>query len=564
MPVDGAEIIKRYDQLKSKRMNFDSRWETMAKFICPTRYGIQQPQTVQGQSVQREVYDSTAIFANDILANFLSGKIINPTDKWLGFKAGRADLNDLDEIKEWMEETRDRQLSEYARSNFYVEGPEGIKDLTGFGTTSVYGGERMMGETPEYGYRGSRFETYRIGRYVIARDANGDVDTEMCEIRLTALAARRRWPKAVMPESLQQCLRPAGNPDQEFSFIYSVQPRSWQDRNKQYGNKSMPWAACYVERATKMVMEESGFRQFPFSVATWGRVPGEDYGRGPGELALNDIQTLNLAKRLGFEDWGLKIRPPVVMRSKSAVGTLRIQPGGAMIVDTKGLPIRDVIMPWQTGSSPEISQIKEEELRQSIKQIFFVAQVLQMLEVEKTQMTAYEFREKLNLLFGLLGPVYSSLETGFLRHRVETDFIRLYEEGVFSPPPDVLLEEGNNQIDIEFNNALSRAQKMGELDSMDLALLRLQPLIKTEVELYGFSEVMDWINRDKWSKRIFDIAGVPATVINSDQEVKGMREARTQSMMQKKQEEQAMMMAEGAGKAAPALKLLQGGQQVAA
>ena len=87
------------------------------------------------------------------------------------------------------------------------------------------------------------------------------------------------------------------------------------------------------------------------------------------------------------------------------------------------------------------------------------------------------------------------------------------------PPPDVILESGDGQIDIEFQNPLARAQKTTEVESLNFAIADLAPIITMEMQLYGYSEAADWLNRDEAAKMIFDVRGTPAKVVNSDKEV---------------------------------------------
>lgn len=558
--ADGKEIIKRYDRLETQLNLFKNRWQVVAEYFAPSRYGILSGDTVNpGQASDQRVFDSTGIFAADLFGNFLSGKIINPSEKWCGVTAGNPIAQREDDVKEWCEESRDRLLADYAASSFYTAGTEAIKDYGVFANGSVYGGERpfLPTDAPKYGYRGSHYITHPIGRYVIGENAAGECDLQFVKFKLAARAAKATWPKGTFSSGLQSAFD--NDRDDLFDFIYAVYPREDSDRRQQYGNRKMPYAACYVEKEAQNVVEESGFEVFPFTTARYGKRWGEFYGRGFGEIALHDAQTLNLAKRMGLEDWALKIRPPI-MAKKGITGTMRIRPAGLTIIDTRDA-IQNAIMPWQSGSHPEVSQIKEDELRQSIMQCFYVDKIVKLLEIENMkEMTATAYLHTLNLLFGLLGPIYTGIESGFLRPRVNADFIRLYREGVFSRPPDILLETGGS-INIEFQNPLARAQKMGELDAIDAALARLQPIAKAEMEMKGYSEAWDWFDVDKATQRIFDVTGVPATLVKNEQEVMMIRKARTEQEQQKMQQQQMALLANSVGKAGPGInQIAQAGQ----
>jgi len=256
---------------------------------------------------------------------------------------------------------------------------------------------------------------------------------------------------------------------------------------------------------------------------------------------------------MGLEDWALKIRPPILTRHDSVIGTLRLTPAGPMSVNTHGAPIRDVIMPFETGSRPEVSQIKEEELRKSIRQIFFVDQILALMEVQKTEMTAFEFAKKIELLFRLLGPVYGRLEWEFLHRVVDIAFETMQAAGELPPPPPEMFET-DGEIDVEFQNPLARAQRAGDVEAMGLAINDMAPLAQI------FPEIWDGFDPDKFRAHVFDVRGVPAKVVRNEEEIEAVRTARQQQQEQEEAVQQAAQISETAKNLAPILKVAQGDQ----
>ena len=552
---DGAQLLKRYKALQEDAQQFFNRWEELARFVAPSRTGIITDGQV-GQNQGTDVYDSTMMGAADIAARFLAGELTNPATKWFGLRETRDDINGMDEVREWIEESRDRMLMEFDRSNFYSQVFELYVDFQGFGTASIFVSEKQQPiQGAVRGFRGLHFEADRIGRYVISQGADGRIDTEMREFKLSARAAVDKWGEAAMPESVRTAIK-NGKPDTMFKFVHSVYPRPGAERRA--GAKGMPFASCYVETESKQVVLESGFEEFPFMVPRFTVTPGESYGRGPGEMALHDQQTLNTAKRMGLEDWALKIRPPVLVAHDSVIGgTIRLRPAAPTAVRTNGRNIREMIAPFETGSHPEVSQIKEEELRRAIRQIYMVEQILAMLQVDKPEMTAFEYREKLSLLFRLLGPAYGNLQWEFLQPTIDRCFSLMYRQGAFSPPPDILLEQGGD-FTIEFHNPISRAQKLGEVEAIQATITDLAPLVQVD------PQIMDIFDTDKAARKVAEIRGVPATVVRSEDEVAQIRESRAAEQQRQQQLAEEAATAEAAGKAAPMLKVLQGQQPAGA
>lgn len=550
MPANGPNIIKRYNSLKEERAIFDAKWERMAPYIAPSREGIRN-QFLPGVKQGRNVYDSTTMLAAELMAMFMAGNTINPAQRWFGLKMAEEEIGRLDPVKEWLEESRNRMLEKFAASQFYAEAPESMIDYGGFGTSSLLIEElpQPINEVKE-GFRGFMFHSDKIGRFIIAEGADGLVDTEMREFRLTARTAKDRWGEDSLSPKMKKVLAD-GKPDELFTVVHDIEPRPSAERKA--GNLGMPWMSAWIEKEEKHVLFESGYEMFPAAVPRYSKTPGEVYGRGRGDLAFADTWTLNTAKRMGLEDWALKIRPPIVTRHDSVFGTLRFKPAGIMSVNTHGQPIRDVIAPFETGSRPEVSQIKEEELRKSINRIFFVDQILAMLEVHKSEMTAEEFRGKMVLLFRLLGPVYGRLEREWLRIIIDVSFQTMLIAGEFSPPPAEMLDSSGD-IDVDFQNPIADAQRVADVDAITLAFNDLTPMAQV------FPDVFDRFDPDKTSAEVFDIRGVPAKVTRSDDEMAAVREARAEQARNELALEDAKGVSEALKNAAPMVKALQGQQ----
>lgn len=547
MPFDGAEIVKRYDRLTQDRRTFDQRWETMAKYLAPSRQGITTAWTA-GDKQTRSVYDSTSIMAAETFAMFMAGRIINPSDRWLLYRLRNRDVQAIDAVREWTDEIRDRVLAAADASMFYAEAPEALLDYVAFGTGFLLVEEQPQPvQTTRAGFRGFFVKAEKIGRYVIAEGADGLVDTAMREFELSARVARERWGLERLPESIRQVLA-AGKSDQAFRFIHDIEPRPTAERSA--GARGMPWASVWIEKATKTIVHESGYPVFPAAIPRYRVTPGEVYGRGPGEIAFPDVWTLNMAKAMGLEDWALKIRPPVLMRHDSVIGTLRLIPGGPTSVNTHGQPIRDVLMPFETGSRPEVTALKEEELRRSIREIFFVDTIRQLLQVEKSEMTAFEFAQKLNLLFRMIATAYGRLKYEFLARLGDILFTTLAGAGGLPPPPPEVFET-DGEVDVEFENPIARAQRAGDAEALTLAFQDLAPMVSL------FPQMLDRLDPDQTVAGVFDIRGVPAKWTRSNDEVAALRTARQAQDERANTLAEAGQIAETGGKIAPLVKAVQ-------
>jgi hypothetical protein len=556
MPANGTVIMKRREALLQQRSGHDQKWDRMAPLLAPSRKGITGALPI-GSSQNSDQYDSTTMMAAELAAHFIAGHIINPAQRWLGFSM--PELADDDDTNEWLEECRDIALRHLSASSFYAEGAESLVDWIGFGTGFTMNEERPQPSNRVIpGFRGFHFSASRTGRFLIAEGVDGRVDTAMRDFTMSARNIVDAWGNKQdgrIPEKVTKAIN-EGRPDDVFDVTHSIYPRARSEQGAGY--RGMPWASCWVEHETKTVMYESGYRMFPGSSPRYHRTPGPDpYGRGRGDLAFPDSMTLNTAKRMGFEDWALKIRPPMMHAHDAVHGTIGVKPGFPVSVNTHNKPIQHVIMPWETGSKPEVSQIKEEELRKSIRQIFYVEQILALLEIHKSEMTALEFARKIELIFRLIGPVYGRLEWEWLYPEVDIIWDTLWWGRAFPPPPPIV-EQTSGQIAVQFDNPIARAMRSGDADSLMFALNDTAPLWER------FPQMLDWVEPDDTMKGILNTRGVPAKWRRSEAQVATLREARAEQEQKELQLADAQAVSEIAKNAAPAVKTLnevQGGRQ---
>lgn len=552
--ADGKEIIRRYNSLRNAAATHFSRCEQMAPYIAPSRGGITAARA-PGADQTQDVYDSTTMFAADLLAKYIAGEVINPAQRWHRWKLRKPKhAPERSEADEWIEECTDIAFKERANSNFYAEAPEMLVDYGGFGTGCLMGDERKRyrddDKRAERGFRGLRFQAAKTGRFVISEDEEGAVNGVWREYTVSAEAAAQRWGRERLPDNMRQILM-AERPDydRQFTVVHCVYPRPKSERG--YGAKGFPFASCWVEKESEEIISESGYKRFPFMVPRWEKTPGEIFGRGPGDRAFADTRTLNKAKQMGLEDWALKIRPPIIVAHDSVIGNIRIRPAAPTTLRSSGRAVSDLMQPFETGSHPEISQIKEEELRRSIRQLFFVDQILQMLQVEKPEMTAYEFAKKMELLFKILGPIYGRMQSEFLIPETELTFGLMYDAGAFPPPPPELGSDGTT-IDVEFTSPLALAQRAGDVDAIRMTFGDIGAIALGDPE--RAQTMLENYDVDAAARIIGEVRGVPARILRSEKDRDQIRGARVEKMQQA-EVMQGVLAASQAGKnVAPFLK----------
>lgn len=558
MAINGDQIIKQYDALKNARTGRDTIIDVLAPYTDPSR-GSSKSNPTEGQAWMTEVYDSQGLFAHDLSAHYIQGQSTSPGKKWFRLKDRNAGLNEEDEVREWTEEVADRMSSEIDRSNFYEHEFQVIKDWYGMGCGSGLVEERKFEDyAPQDGYRGLNLGFDMAGRFVTGWDTWGKPHMHGIERMWTAAAAVERFGKDHVGEKVLKAYN-ENKHDQQFKFVHFISPR----KGGEYGEikkEKTKFKGCWVEYESKYVNEESGYEKIPVLVPRQNGLFGEPYGRGRGDIALNDLVTLSTGKRMSFEDWALKIRPVTMVRSQVLFGQQNLVPGSFLQANwTLGRPLSDAFFQYNGGGSPEIANINEEQLRQAIHKCYLIEQLQQLLSAEGShQQTAYERAQMERHILRLIASIYSSFMNQFLEPFIDLLFDQMYAAGEFSPPPDIMLEAGG-KIDVVFDSPLATTQVIDELQAMDEFSMRIMTHAQAEMASTGKpSEVLDLVDWDDFWGEYARKLKVPSGPMRSGRDIAVLRQSRAEQEQKQIVNQELAGGAESLGKVAPFLKVMQG------
>jgi hypothetical protein len=214
-------------------------------------------------------------------------------------------------------------------------------------------------------------------------------------------------------------------------------------------------------------------------------------------------------------------------------------PAGITVVRHDG-----AIKPLQIGSNWQITDMKENQLRTSIRQAYYSDQ-LQLQD--GPQMTATEVQVRYELMQRLLGPTLGRFQTEFLNPLIERVFGIMFRAGAFKDAPEII---GDSKIDIEYVGPLARSQRMEEA----VAIERLYALAMNIGQVDP--SIMDNIDHDEAIRMRARLLGVPKTVLRSSDQVEEMRAAKAEAEQQAAMAQQAQQEAQAMNTSADATKKL--------
>tara|TARA_R110002074_G_scaffold48843_2_gene124826 strand:- start:74 stop:1660 length:1587 start_codon:yes stop_codon:yes gene_type:complete len=505
-------IVSRFEYLESQRANWDSHYQELADYMLPRKADIVRKRA-RGEKRMELIFDGTALQSVDLLASSLHGMLTSGATPWFHLTLKDDELGRDEEVQAWLEDTSSRMMRAITMSNFETEVHEMYVDLVVFGTGCMF---------VEMDKKSMRFSTRHISEFYVAEDQFGIVDTVFRKYRLPARQAVQRFGIENVGKFIQKTFEK--KPDEEVVVLHCVMPRKERDPTKQ-DNKNMPFASMYICMETKMVMQESGFQEFPYVVPRFLKATGEVMGRSPAMVALPDVKMLNLMSKTIIQAAQKLIDPPLLVPDDGFLLPVRTQPGGLNFFRSG---TRDTITPLNTGANIPIGLNMEEQRRTAIRSAFYVDQ---LLTGGSPNMTATEVVQRQEERMRVIGPVLGRLMNEMLRPMIDRVFALMLRADMLAPPPEIL--QGLD-VDVEYVSPLARAQKSSSLNSTMKALEILLPLAQA-------LPVADHINADGLVNHIMDSLGVPKKVVKPQSEVDAGREeqaAQQQAMMERQETSQ--------------------------
>jgi hypothetical protein len=532
--------IDRNEELKTVRMLYSPLWEEIAEYIFPRRIGITYKPTPGAKQTSKQ-YDSTAEMALNDLASSMNGTLTPSSTIWSSFKFRDGRLNKMKEVMDWKEACAQAMTLARNQSNFKSEIHEAYLDLPGFGEGCIF-----VEEKPIYypGFNGLLYRSLPNSEYCTSENAEGKVDTLYREFELTAIAAVRKFGEDKVGDKIKEIYEK--KPFEKFKFLHCTYPTEKEFEHKE----KRPYVSYYFGLDDQNLISSGGFWEFPFIVPRWSKSSGEDYGRGRGHIALPDVKTLNKAKELGLKAWAKDLDPPTFERDGGIIGSLKLYAGGRTIARDK-----ESIWTLDHNAKYDVSQIKEDALRHSIRQVFFSDQ---LNLPEKSEMREMEVAVRYELMQRILGPSLGRFEGEGLNPLIEREFGILMRATsgkypVLPPPPPILSRMGINEIDIEYEGPLAQAQRQSET-------VRIQKVFNVAAQIgQVYPEVFDNYDGDETARLVAEIEGMPSELMNSIEERSAIREQRAKAQAIENQKQDMERLAAGLKDVAPVGKVLMGG-----
>lgn len=501
------EIINRQERIKSNRSTFERQWHEIALRVLPREDSFLN-KSQPGQRKDQFVFDSTAPLALTRFAAAMESMLTPRSQVWHGLEPLNIKLKKSKATMVYLESIRDLLFRvRYAPSaNFSSQCNELYMNLGAFGTGAMFIKDAL--------HEGIKYVSIPLPELFIAQDDNGLVDTVYRRYEMTARAAWRKWRDAV-PEKIMQAV--AKDPEKTFEFIHCVRPNDEVEYGK-LNRRGMKYSSVDISIEGKAILNQGGFRTFPYAVSRYITGAGEVYGRSPAQDALADIRTLNEMEKTNLR-YGQRVNdPPLLAADVDSLSPFSMKSGAinAGFLSENGT---EMVKPLLIQGDPRFALEQSQQKRKAINDSFLVT-LFQIL-VDTPQMTATEVMERAQEKGALLAPTMGRQEAEFLGPLITREIDILANAGALPPPPPDMLESGG-KIHIIYDNPLSRVRRAGEGVGILRTIESLMPVAQAD------PRVLKRFNFDRITQRLSEVNGVPADCLYSDAEMKNIDAANAQ------------------------------------
>jgi hypothetical protein len=537
-------IKRRLAILESERSNIQSVWDVIERFVAPYRGSFfndnRQENAVEWR--KRDVYDSTAIDAAQILASSIHGSLTSPSIRWFDLRFRNDELNANVTYRAWLEEVAKRIYAALQDSNFNLEINEVYTDLVTFASSPIIMEE---GDNDEL-----VFNSIPVKECFFEEDHNGQVVSFYRRLSWSPVTMAERFGVDALPQNVREALE--SNSDARSTrqdVIFCVYKRvlgpneSEADIFKPMAESIRPYQYKYIIRKCGSILKSGGYYERPVFIPRWRKTSESKWGNSPSFTALPDILTLNQLVELILKATEKVVDPAIITTERGLLSDVNLGAGELTVVRNI-----DDLKPFESRARFDVSELQREKLQASIRSAFYVDQ-LQLKQ--SPAMTATEVQVRYELMQRLLGPTLGRIQNDLLSPIIERSFNILYRKGRFPDMPEGL---SLRDLDIEYVGPLSRAQKVDTAAAAERWLATMAGLAQYD------PTVLDVLDTDTIARDMADVLNVPAKYILDQAKVTSKRKKREQVQARAQQAELAKVEGEAAQAQATAQQMAGGVQ----
>lgn len=495
------QYTRRFRQLKSQRSNYEATWEKISAVVRPDAASFTSLSNTKGRVAGADLYDSTGLHANELLAAGFFSHLTNPTKQWFVLEMENKELNDMRDVKLWLEEVSRRMYTEIHRpaTGFVTACQECYLDYGAYGNCVMFVTEDARG--------GLSFISLPLQECYFVENDGGRVTALYRNYLRTVSQLVSRFGIDNVSKDVKKYFMD-GELDKEIECLHVIEPE---------GNR---YTSIYIDMMYNHMMSSSFFVEEPFMAARFQKTSYEVYGRGPGFTALADLQMLQQINKTVLQGAQKMVDPALIVPDNAFIEPIRLFPGAVNYMRSSAATAG--VQPIQTTGTPQLGENIAEGYRQRIREIFYVNQ----LQLNRgPEMTATEVLQRTEENLLTLGPIMGRALTELLSPCIKRIFGLLLRAGKLPAPPDVLIGSGA-RLRIEYTAPMVRIQSQEMANNLMKAFQVITPLASIDpaaLQVYNVEAIARALN---------DMYALSPSFVRTQEELDEMRAAQADAQQQ--------------------------------
>ena len=539
------QILKRFNEAKKERAQFNSIWQEVADYVLPYRGGFYEMadtgECIALRDKNPEIYDDTGTNALVKSASALYSYTANPATRWFYFTLAPADSNGLKniskkkaspkasrlallnilkngEVKRWLEETTDI-VSSYINRNTSSTFHCTCQEWLAFAESGCIVLE-------DYSSKVLTFHPISVKDMFILNAADGSVGEVYRVCRMTNEQAYATFGeqvgRIVKNEIVNSSLK-------KRVYIHAIIPRAVRDPKKK-DVFNMPIASYWIDYQSKELVLESGYEEMPCGVGRLNVPPGYTHGFSPAMNIRHTMASLNKLCKQRLTAGDMALTPPLNVPLDTYTNPIALKPAALNYYDPDA---GSLASPINATGSFQIALDSITDAREQVRQ----GMMIDLIEQTDKDNTYQAMQEQL-LQLKLMSPWQGNLERDYFSPIVRRVFNILYRRGGILPDvPAILVEAikaGTVSMNIEYCSPLAKAQK-------HFSVTAIEQVVAMAGGLAQFGAI-DIVNVEEIVRLYTELIGAPTKVLKTEEQLAEERQAQAQMKMQ--QQQMAMQMAQ--------------------
>jgi hypothetical protein len=508
--------IRRLGTMTAARGLWDSYWGQIGRLLLPRQeIFMRAGPIIEGERRTEKIFDSTAGLALQRYAAYVESMLTPAAQLWHDIRPLDPSLDGNFAIKTFCEGIRDVLFAcRYAPSaNFAGQSGEYYLSIGAFGTGGIYTDEDIG--------KSLRYHACNLSELYLQQNHQGKIDTVYRKFPMTARNALKKFGKENLPDQVVRDAESDKNPDKESDYLHCVEPNEEVNPGRADA-AGMKFSSLYIAIEGKKLVEQGGYRTFPWMIGRHVTAPREVYGRSPAMEALPETKTLNEVRKTYLRQAERSLQPPLLLPDMADIEAFSLQPGalnyGAM--SKEGRPL---VAGLQSGAEFEVGDKVIDDSRKTINAHFYV-DLFEIL-LEHPDMTATQTLEISQMRGALLAPTIGRAqeEYGTLIAR-ELDLLeRAGQFAHLQMPPELAARGGLMALKIGYTSPLNRAMRAGEAAGFLKTIEAIAPILQAQPKL------LNLFDGEEVVRGMCDINNVPSKWLESPEDYAAKADAAAQA-----------------------------------